>query len=84
MDGAEVCRDQDQMSESNYGHPGNEGGEPKPAHDRPAWRRIHRSWLFWLGMVLVTAAVTIYVMSDNLALIPRNHPQRPLSGQLGQ
>jgi hypothetical protein len=84
MDEAEECRDQNQMSESNYGHPGNEGGEAKPAHGRPAWRRIHRSWPFWLGMVLVTAAITMYVMSDNLALIPRNHPHHPLPGQLGQ
>lgn len=72
------------MSANNYGRPGNEGGQPKPAHDRPAWRRIHRSWLFWLGMALVTAAITMYVMSDNLAFIPRYHPHRPLPGQLGQ
>jgi hypothetical protein len=73
------------MSESNYGHPGNEGGDPpKPGHGRPAWRRIHHSWPFWLGMVLVTAAIVMYVMIDNLAFIPRHHPHRPLAGQLGQ
>ena len=78
------CRDQGQMSESNFGHPGNEGGDPKPLHPRRSWRRIHHSWPFWLGMVLVTAAIVMYVMSDNLAFIPRYHSHRPLPGQLGQ
>jgi hypothetical protein len=72
------------MSESNYGHPGNEGGEPKPAHARPACRRLHRSRLFGVGMVLVTAAITVYVMSDTLALLPRGPAHQPLPGQLGQ
>jgi hypothetical protein len=72
------------MSESNYGHPGNEGGEAQPTHYRPAWKRLHHSWLFWLGMVLVTAAITIYVMSDNLALLPRGPAHKPQAGQLGQ
>ena len=35
-------------------------------------------------MILVTVAITVYVMSDNLALVPRGpvHTQQP--GQLGQ
>ena len=72
------------MSESNYGHPGNEGGEPKIDHHPPVWKRVHRSWAFWIGMILVTVAITVYVMSDNLALVPRGpvHTQQP--GQLGQ
>jgi hypothetical protein len=45
---------------------------------------MHRSWPFWVGMVLVTAAITIYVMSDDLTLIPRRQPQKPQAGQLGQ
>jgi hypothetical protein len=72
------------MSESNYGHPGNEGGESKPSHTPPVWKRLHRSWLFWLGMVLVTVAITVYVMSDNLALLPRGPTHQPQPGQLGQ
>ena len=76
--------DKSQMTERNYGHPGNEGGDPKPLHPRRSWRRIHHGWLFWLGMGLVTAAITIYVMSDNLALLPRGHGHRPQAGQLGQ
>jgi len=72
--------------EGNYGSSGNEGEERQRVHhhEGPYWKRMHRSWPFWAGMVLVTAAITIYVMSDNLALIPRGQPPRPLAGQLGQ
>jgi hypothetical protein len=72
------------MSESNYGTHGNEGAVPEHVHIRPYWKRMHRSWPFWMGMVLVTAAITMYVMSDNLALVPRSHPRQALPGQLGQ
>jgi hypothetical protein len=72
------------MSESNYGYPGNEGGERKLDHNPPAWKRLHRNWLFWLGMVLVTVAITVYVMSDNLALLPHGPTHTQQSGQLGQ
>jgi hypothetical protein len=68
----------------NFGSHGNEGAGPERVHERPYWKRMHRSWPFWVGMVLVTAAITIYVMSDNLALIPRGQPQKPQAGQLGQ
>ena len=84
MASVEDHRRSKEMSESNYGHPGNEGGESKPSHTPPVWKRLHRSWLFWLSMVLVTVAITVYVMSDNLALLPRGPTQQPQPGQLGQ
>jgi hypothetical protein len=73
----------DGNDQANYGSQGNEGKKPR-VHAAPYWRRMHRSWPFWVGMVLVTAAITMYVMSDNLALIPRSQPQKPQAGQLGQ
>ena len=36
-----------------------------------------RDWRFWVGFVLMFAAITIYVMSDDLSLLPRRQP--PLS-----
>ena len=35
------------------------------------WRRIHHSPLFWVGVVLCLAAITIYVLSDDLSWRPR-------------
>jgi hypothetical protein len=64
------------MNENNYGHHGNEGPEPDsvrhPAvHDqRPYWKRAHHDWKVWVGLVFMFAAITIYVLSDNLAFLP--------------
>ena len=34
------------------------------------WTRAHRDWKFWAGMLLVFAAIGMYVMTDNLAMVP--------------
>jgi hypothetical protein len=52
----------------------------KPVRNRtdhaqlPYWKRAHRDWRFWVGLVSMLAAITIYVMSDDLALLPRGQP----------
>ncbi|MGO9357008.1 MAG: hypothetical protein ACLP1D_04945 [Xanthobacteraceae bacterium] len=35
------------------------------------WTRIHHSPVFWIGIVLCLAAISIYVWSDDLAWRPR-------------
>jgi len=57
------------MSETNYGQHGNEGAVRHSVH--PYWKRAHHDWRFWVGLVLMLAAITIYVLSDDLALLPR-------------
>lgn len=42
---------------------------PEPA--RPDWRRLHHSRLFWVGLFMMLLAITIYVLSDDLAWRPR-------------
>jgi hypothetical protein len=42
----------------------------------PYWKRAHHDWRFWVGMVVAFAAIAIYVMSDDLSLIPRGQPGR--------
>ena len=37
---------------------------------RPYWKRAHRDWRFWVGMGLMLFAITIYVLSDDLAFLP--------------
>ena len=57
------------MNEINYGHPGNEGPERDRVHHdrRPYWKRAHHDWRVWVGLFFMFAAITIYVMSDDLA-----------------
>ena len=38
----------------------------------PYWRRAHRDWRFWVGVVLMSAAIAIYVMTIDLAAVPRH------------
>jgi len=40
-------------------------------HRRRDWKKIHHSPLFWLGFVLFLAAITVYVLSGDLAWRPR-------------
>lgn len=73
------------MNEGNYGSHGNEGEGKVLHHDeRPYWKRMHHSWFFWVGMVFVFAAIAIYVLSDNLALLPRGRSQPALSETSGR
>ncbi len=64
------------MNESNYGHHGNEGSESGSLHDhvdhdqRPYWKRAHRDWRVWVALFFMLAAITIYVLSDDLAFLP--------------
>ncbi len=69
------------MNETKHSHHGHEvvDGEHIPRDSRPYWRRAHRDWRFWFGMFLFVAAITIYVMSDNLALVRRSQPPPPSS-----
>ena len=50
----------------------------------PYWKRAHHDWRFWVGLFLMSVAITIYVLSDNLALIPRRQPRQQLSGVAGK
>jgi hypothetical protein len=48
------------------------------AHD-PYWKRAHRDWRVWVGVVLMLAAMMIYLMTDDLAWGPHIQPQPPSS-----
>jgi hypothetical protein len=64
------------MSETNYGHRGNEGLEPVMVHhnvdreQRPYWKRAHHDWRIWVALFFMFAAIAIYVLSDDLAFLP--------------
>lgn len=48
-------------------------------HSRqPAWKRIHRSPLFWVAAFFIGAAMYVYVMTGNLANVPGRKAQQPV------
>jgi hypothetical protein len=53
----------------------NHQSEAPERADRPDWRRIHHSPLFWVGAALFMAAITIYLWSEDLSWRPRVEQQ---------
>ncbi|MFZ0304120.1 MAG: hypothetical protein WAL75_15625 [Terracidiphilus sp.] len=60
------------MTGSKHNHEGNsgEGGAPDAG---PYWRRMHRDCRFWIGALVMAAALSIYVLSGDLAWVPHGH-----------
>jgi hypothetical protein len=59
----------------NYEGMTSDSGEPDPG---PYWKRMHRDWRFWVGAVFMFAAIAIYVLSGDLAWVPRSQPRQPV------
>jgi len=73
------------MNEQKHNHHGHGGQNNDSVHygHRSYWKRAHRDWRFWVGVISMLAAIIIYVMSDDLAGWPRHQRQPPLSGNVG-
>ena len=50
----------------------------------PYWKRAHHDWRFWAGLFFMFAAITIYVMSNNLSFFARGHRQNAQSDAAGK
>ena len=54
--------------------------QPHPEHKPPRppayWRRAHRDWKFWVGVVFMLLAMFVYVESFDLLFQPRIHVQQ--------
>ena len=68
------------QSSHQHGTPARDGVHH---HPDPYWKRAHTDWRFWVGFILMFAAITMYVMSDDLALAPRSQLP-PLSSGAGK
>jgi hypothetical protein len=70
------------MHETHHGN--HQGGDPNGGSvhqgQRPYWTRTHRDWRVWIGVVLMLAAMIVYLMTDDLAWRPGIQRQPPLSG----
>ena len=58
------------------GHSGDDG-EPDPG---PYWRHMHRDWRFWVGAPFMAVALAIYILSGDLAFVPRHAAPAPPQG----
>jgi len=44
---------------------------------RPYWKRAHHDWRFWIALLLMIAAMVVYVVSEDFAWLPRGRLQQP-------
>ena len=74
------------MEVMNEGTHGNEGQARDRVHHSsgPYWKRVHRQWWFWIGLFLMLLAMAIYVLSDNLAFLPRFRQPQPVPSNIGR
>ena len=61
------------MTGSKHNREGN-SNERNEADPGPYWRRMHRDWRFWVGAIFMFSAISVYVLSGDLAWIPRTQP----------
>jgi hypothetical protein len=59
------------MNETEHSHKPHAGPNRENLHSpRPYWTRAHRDWRVWVGVVVMLAAMIIYVMSVDLTFRP--------------
>jgi len=65
---------EERMTEIKHHHHPDEGHEPSD-HDNsiPYWKRAHRDWRMWTAAGFVFAALAIYIVTVDLALVPQVH-----------
>ena len=73
------------MNEIKHGHnPYDQPDNSANRHDaRPCWKRAHRSIGFWVAVILMLAAMAIYVMSDDLGGWHRGQSRQPIAAPAG-
>jgi hypothetical protein len=74
------------MNEVIHGHHRHESGDGEVIAPvaRPYWARAHRDWRVWVALFFCMAAITIYVLSDDLSFFPSGIRQQPASISSGR
>lgn len=59
------------MTGSKHNLEGNtsDSGEPDPG---PYWRRMHRDWRFWVGVLFLSVAIAVYTGTVDLMFVRHN------------
>jgi len=65
--------DNQRMSDEHNGDHRHADTGPKAPHEQavPYWKRAHKDWKFWVGVVAIAVAIVIYVCSLDLSSVPR-------------
>jgi hypothetical protein len=66
----------------DHAHGGPNGDKLHPVN-RPYWKRAHQDWRLWIAAFFIFVAMVIYVLTDNLSLLPRNQSSPQASTPAG-
>ena len=72
-----------EIERTHHRHGGPHPGSSQEG-DRPYWQRAHRDWRIWVGLFFCMAAIIVYVLSDDLSLMPSGRPRHAVSGAAGK
>jgi hypothetical protein len=75
------------MNKNNHNHYGQGGPDSESVHHgfhRPYWKHGHHDWRLVVAVSLMLVAITIYVMSYDLAWRPRIQSQQPVSSAVAK
>jgi hypothetical protein len=70
---------------SHHANHGNEGSPGENAHSTSPklpdayWKRAHHDWRFWVGFFFMMLAIAIYVLSEDLSLVPHFRTRPPVA-----
>ncbi|MGA7684317.1 MAG: hypothetical protein WCC32_00300 [Terriglobales bacterium] len=67
------------MHNTEHPHP---NGESHHSHhgEIPYWRRAHHDWRFWVGLIAILVAITVYVGTNNLSMVPSGQQKQMPAG----
>ena len=69
------AKDNHTMPEGKHPDHHHDDTGPKLPHEQqaPYWKRAHKDWKFWVGVIFIAIAITIYVLSLDLSTVPHPH-----------
>ncbi len=72
---AAAAGDNQSMPEGKHPDHRHDDTGPKAPHEQqpPYWKRAHKDWKFWVGVLFIAAAIIIYVCSLDLSTVPHPH-----------
>ena len=53
--------------------------EKNKGHNTPYWKRAHHDWRLWLGIGLMLAAITYYIITVDFAFRPVVKPEKSIN-----
>ena len=72
---------------NNHGNEGSPGENQHVTHPHlpdPYWKRAHHDWRFWVGLLLMLLAISIYVLTEDLSFVPHFGAQAPPPARVGE